>query len=330
MIKVHTLGVTGHRHLRDEIRSIEAAGLDGFFATDHLFVTAGRPRREAERASDPFVRLAIAGALSEKLMLGSLVVNIGLAHPALAIRSFLALAAQFGGERMIAGIGAGWNPEEFTALGLDFPPFPTRLDRLEETAALARDLFNEGYANLAGTQIIAHQLPLGPVPESPPRLLLGGGSDRLLDIAALHADIVDLNGSSRGLKLAGAHPVFRDNVRRLRTTVDDLDGSVRRVRETATAAGRDPASVDFSLLVTAVRFCSARDVENVESEFCRDAEIDQQSLADCPYLFIGPPERMRDQLLERANRLGLRHLILVPAAAEVFARFREEVVAVVG
>ena len=330
MIRVHTLGVTGHRHLRDEIRSIEAAGLDGFFVTDHLFVTAGRPRREAERASDPFVRLAIAGALSEKLMLGSCVVNIGLAHPALAIRSFLALAAQFGGERVIAGIGAGWNPEEFTALGLDFPPFATRLDRLEETAGLARDLFNEGYANLAGTQITAHELPLGPVPESPPRLLLGGGSDRLLDIAGLHADIVDLNASSRGLKLAGAHPVFRDNVRRLRTTVDDLDGSVRRVRETATAAGRDPASVDFSLLVTAVRFCSARDVENVENEFCRDAEIDQQSLADCPYLFIGPPERMRDQLLERANRLGLRHLILVPAAAEVFARFREEVVAVVG
>jgi alkanesulfonate monooxygenase SsuD/methylene tetrahydromethanopterin reductase-like flavin-dependent oxidoreductase (luciferase family) len=330
MIKVHALGVTGHPDLRDQIRLLETAGLDGFFVTDHLFVTAGRPRREADRGSDPFVRLAIAGALSEKLMLGSCVVNIGLAHPALAIRSFLALAAQFGGERVIAGIGAGWNPEEFTALGLDFPPFATRLDRLEETTALARDLFYDGFADLAGTHITAQELALGPVPASPPRLLLGGGSDRLLDIAGLHADIVDLNASSRGLKLAGAHPVFRDNVRRLRTTVDDLDWSVSRVRETAIAAGRDPASVEFSLLVNAVRFCSAREVENVESELCRSAEIDQQSLADCPYLFIGPPERMREQLLERANRLGLGHLILTPAAAEVLGRFREEVVAVVG
>src|SRR5215813_8032642 len=133
MIKVHTLGVTGYRDLRDEIRSIEAAGLDGFFATDHLFVSAGGPRREADRGGDPFVRLAIAGALSEKLMLGSCVVNTGLGHPALAVRSFLSLAAEFGGERVIAGIGAGWNPEEFTALGLEFPPFAARLDRLQET-----------------------------------------------------------------------------------------------------------------------------------------------------------------------------------------------------
>jgi alkanesulfonate monooxygenase SsuD/methylene tetrahydromethanopterin reductase-like flavin-dependent oxidoreductase (luciferase family) len=330
MINVHALGVTGHHRLRDEIRLIEAAGLDGFFVTDHLFVTGGKPRREADGGRDPIVSLAVAGALSEKLMLGSCVVNIGLGHPALAIRSFLSLAVQFGGERVIAGIGAGWNPEEFTALGLDFPPFATRLDRLGEAAALARELFHQGFADLAGTHIVAQELPLGPVPESPPRLLLGGGSDRLLDIAGLHADIVDLNASSRGLKLAGAHPVFRDNVRRLRTTVDDLDGSVRRVRETATAAGRDPSSVEFSLLVTATRFCSVRDVENVESQFCREAEIDQQSLANCPYLFVGPPERMREQLLERANRLGLRHLILAPAPADVLARFRQEVVAVAG
>jgi alkanesulfonate monooxygenase SsuD/methylene tetrahydromethanopterin reductase-like flavin-dependent oxidoreductase (luciferase family) len=330
MIKVHTLGVTGHHQLRDEIRLIEAAGLDGFFVTDHLFVSAGRPRREASRASDPFVRLAAAGAWSDKLMLGSVVVNLGLAHPALAIRSFMTLAAEFGGERVIAGIGAGWNPEEFVALGLDFPSFATRLDRLEEATALARDLFHEGFADLAGTYITAHELPIGPVPETPPRLLLGGGSDRLLEIAGLHGDIVDLNASSRGMKLAGAHPVFRDKMRRLMTTVDALEASVIKVRETAAAAGRDPASIEFSLLITAARFCSAPEIEDVESEFCRDAGIDRQSLADCPYLFIGPAERMREQLVERTNRLGLRHLILTPASAEVLGRFREEVVAVVG
>ncbi len=47
MIKVHALGVTPDVDLREQIRSIDAAGLDGFFATDHLFVSHGKPRREA-------------------------------------------------------------------------------------------------------------------------------------------------------------------------------------------------------------------------------------------------------------------------------------------
>jgi hypothetical protein len=36
MIKVHALGVTPDLDLREQIRSIDAAGLDGFFVTDHL------------------------------------------------------------------------------------------------------------------------------------------------------------------------------------------------------------------------------------------------------------------------------------------------------
>lgn len=327
MIKVHALGVTPPTAFREQIRSIEAAGMDGVFVTDHLFATHGKSRREAVSGGDPFVRLAIAGALSQRLMLGTSVVNIGLAHPALAVRSFIELAAQFGGERILAGIGAGWNREEFEALGMEFPPFAERMERLEEAAAFAQALFHEGFAELAGEHVTAAELPLGPVASPPPRVLLGGGSDRLLDIAGRYADIVDLNGSSRRLKLGGPQPVFRDAMRRFTTTVDDLDASVRRVRESAMAAGRDRDSIEFSVLVNAVRFCSEGEIDAVHGELCEQAGIDRQSLADCPYLFVGPPQRMRDQLSERVERLGLRHLILAPADADVLARFREDVVA---
>jgi alkanesulfonate monooxygenase SsuD/methylene tetrahydromethanopterin reductase-like flavin-dependent oxidoreductase (luciferase family) len=330
VIRVHALGITPDAPFPAQVRSIEDAGLDGVFATDHLFVSHGKPRREAVSGGDPLVKLAIAGTMSKRLMLGTSVVNVGVVHPALVIRSFIELAAQFGGARILAGIGAGWNREEFEALGMEFPPLERRMDRLEESAALARDLFDTGFAQLAGEQVSANELSLGPPPSPAPRLLLGGGSDRLLSIAGRYADIVDLNGSSRVLRLGGPHPVFRDVMRRFTTTVEDLERSARSVRESAVAVGRERTSVEFSILVNAVRFCAATEVAEVEGELCSQAGIDRQSLSDCPYLFIGPPERIRDQLAERTERIGLRHLILAPHEPAVLARFRQDVVAAVG
>ena len=330
MIKLHATGILPSSGLPDQIRAIDAAGLDGVFVSDHLFVSHGKPRRDAVGGGDPFVKLGAAAALSDRLILATLVVNIGLTHPALAARGFLELAKLVGGDRVFAGIGGGWNREEFEALGLAFPPFAERMDRLEEAASLTRALFVEGFAELHGDQVQALGVRLDPPPGPPPRLLLGGGSDRLLEIAGRHADIVDLNGSSRRLKLGGAHPALKDPVRRLTTTIADLDDSVQQVRRSAQASGRDADRIEFSVLVSAIRFCSDAEVAAVEGELCAAAGIDPQPLLDCPYVFVGPPERMVEQLAERAERLRLSHLILRPAEPDVLLRFRKHVVRAAG
>jgi alkanesulfonate monooxygenase SsuD/methylene tetrahydromethanopterin reductase-like flavin-dependent oxidoreductase (luciferase family) len=326
MVKVHAMVVTAGASLRAQIRAIEDAGIDGVFVTDHLFFTHGKPRREAGGGGDPFVRLAVAGTLSDRLILGTSVINIAFAHPALAARSFVELAGLVGGGRVLAGIGAGWNREEFDALGIGFSPFAERMDRLEEAAALVRALFSEGYCEMAGAHVTARGVSLGPPPSPPPRLLLGGGSDRLLEIAGRHADVVDLNGSSRRLALAGPQPVLNDAVRRLTTTIADLEDSVHRVRAGAFAAGRDPDQIEFSVLVSAIRFCAASEVESVEAELCVQAGIEPRSLADCPYVFVGPAERLEAVLRERTERIRLAHLIVTPHPQEVLVRFRQEVV----
>jgi len=326
VIKLHATGILPASGLADQIRAIDAAGLDGVFVSDHLFVSHGKSRREAAAGDDPFVKLGAAAELSDRLILGTLVVNIGLLHPALAARGFLELAKLAGGERVFAGIGGGWNREEFEALGETFPPFEERMDRLEEASALTRALFDEGFADLQGEQVQALGVRLEPPPGPPPRLLLGGGSDRLLEIAGRHADVVDLNGSSRRMKLGGAHPALKDPVRRLTTTVADLDDSVQQARGSAKASGRDPDRIEFSILVSAICFCSEAEIADVEGELCAAAGLDRQPLRDCPYVFVGPPERMVEQLTERAERLRLSHLILRPAEHDVFIRFRREVV----
>jgi alkanesulfonate monooxygenase SsuD/methylene tetrahydromethanopterin reductase-like flavin-dependent oxidoreductase (luciferase family) len=328
-IKVHTTGLGPSLDtLRDQVRRYDEIGLDGVFVDDHLFFSRGGSRREASRGSEPFTRLAVAGTLSKRLILGTGVINLGFQHPALPLRQFLELASLFGGDRVVAGIGAGWNGEEFDALGMSFDPFARRMDRLEEAAGLFRTAFDAGSVDIAGEQIVTHELPMGPILKPAPRLMLGGGSDRLLDIAGRYADLVDLNGSSRRLKLGGEQPIFKDAIRRLTTTVADLETAAGEVRASAAAAGRDPDGIEFSVIASVIRFCSNSEVAQHEAEVCRKAGIDPMPLADCPYVFIGPEARMREQLAERAHRIRLRHILMTPMGYDEMARFRQEVASV--
>lgn len=301
-----TLGpVSDLRSLRERVARLDGLGVAGVLAPDHLFVSLGPDRTKAYRPDDAIVVLAAVAALSERLAVGTLVANVGLVHPVLLLRHFAQLAVLVGGERVLAGLGAGWNAEEFAALGAAMPDHATRLDRLEEACRLARALFDDGIGTLEGAHVVARDLPLAPRPATAPRLLVGGGSDRLLDLAGRHADAVDLNGSSRRQRLGRKSPVRDDRVRRRSTTVEDLVASASRVRAAAGAAGRPPPR--FSVTIDTVSFDGA-----VEA-----------TLVDCPYLLAGDAAAMRDRLAERVERIGLDALF-IPEATDL-TRLRAEV-----
>ena len=134
--------VRSEANLRRQVARWEACGVGGVLITDHMFISqAGSDKgltRELDRDSpsplEPFTLLGSVGALSPSLELGTIVANVGLLHPIFVIRHFAQLASVFGGDRIIAGLGAGWNAEEFEAIGLEMPPHTLRLARLEEAA----------------------------------------------------------------------------------------------------------------------------------------------------------------------------------------------------
>jgi alkanesulfonate monooxygenase SsuD/methylene tetrahydromethanopterin reductase-like flavin-dependent oxidoreductase (luciferase family) len=298
--------------LRATVAWIEAQGAAGVFVPDHLFV--GGPhatRMQARPGSDPFVLLTAVATLSEHLRVGTSVANIGFVHPALVLRHFAQLAVLIGGERVLAGLGAGWNREEFEALGMPMPSFAQRMDRLEEAARLARELFDNGIASLEGSQVVARNLPLTPPPQTPPKLFLGGGSDRVLDIAGRYADALDLNGTSQSGALRGRNLPLADQQRRLSTTIGGLAESVMRVRQVAVAAGRRADAVSMSVLISHVVFCSEAERVEHESRIRANAGLPPGSLADCPYVLIGEPERMVDTLQQWQAQLGVRAILLM-------------------
>ena len=275
--------------LRQRVARLDDSGVAGVLAPDHLFFALGGDRASSYRPDDPFVVLSAVAALSTRLSVGTLVANVGIDHPALVLRHFAQLAALIGGDRVIAGIGAGWNTEEFDGLGMDMPAHAARLARLDEACQLARQWFDAGTADVDGTHVVARSLPMAPAAPTPPKLLLGGGSDRFLELAGRHADIVDLNGSSRRRPLGRTMPVRDDRTRRRSTTFDDLTAAAARISDVAASAGR--ARPAFSIVV----------------------EVGAEP-SDCPYVLGGDVAAQRDQLAERAERLDLT-MVAAPEAA---------------
>jgi alkanesulfonate monooxygenase SsuD/methylene tetrahydromethanopterin reductase-like flavin-dependent oxidoreductase (luciferase family) len=192
---------------------------------------------------------------------------------------------------------------------------------------LARDLFDHGMASLEGSQVVARELPLAPLPDVPPRLFLGGGSDRLLDIAGRYADMLDLNGTSQSGALRGQNLPQADQQRRMSTTVSGLEESVQRVQAAATAAGRPKNAVRISLLISHIIFCRDDERQQEANRIRQNIGLAAGSLDECPYVLLGQPERMIDTLRQWQSRLGVEALLLVSAIPrDTSARFMSEVI----
>ena len=77
---------------------------------------------------DPTVVLGYAAAVTERVDLGIAIINAPFESPALLAKQLATLDLLSRG-RLIAGLGLGWLPEEFTASGV---PFERRGARIEE------------------------------------------------------------------------------------------------------------------------------------------------------------------------------------------------------
>jgi hypothetical protein len=119
--------------------------------------------------------------------------------------------------------------------------------------------------------VVTRDLPLSPMPERVPRLLVGGGSDRLLQLAGRFADLLDLHGDPKHGRVAGAtmaKAAAGDVARRAHTTVDDLGGRIELVRDAAEAAGRPRDAVGVATQIWYVAFGAQPQVRAAEEELC--------------------------------------------------------------
>ncbi|HEY2916620.1 MAG TPA: TIGR03560 family F420-dependent LLM class oxidoreductase [Candidatus Limnocylindrales bacterium] len=186
-------------------RLAEDLGFEAFFRSDHYETFPGDGDGPA---TDAWTVLAGLARDTTRIRLGTLVSPVTFRHPGNLVKIVTTVDHMSGG-RIEIGVGAGWNDEDHTRLGLPFPPIEQRADLLEDELAILHGLLTEddgwSYDGKHLTVRDARLRPRGvevegrPVEHgrARPRILTGGdGSPRGLRIAARWADEFNLTSSS--------------------------------------------------------------------------------------------------------------------------------------
>ncbi|MBE1536258.1 TIGR03619 family F420-dependent LLM class oxidoreductase [Actinomadura algeriensis] len=203
----------------------EELGYDSLWTLQRVVNPAGSADQTYRNVPDPLVTLAYLAGYTARVRLGVAVVNLPFYSPALLAKQAITLDHVTGG-RLDLGLGLGWMPEEFAAVGASME---RRGARAEEFLAALRAFWAGEAGQVSEYHGEFYDIPPvtmdpRPLQDPEPPILLGGASEPALRRAGrLAAGWV----SSSRAKLA------------------DIGRSVDIVREAAEKAGRDAAALRF-------------------------------------------------------------------------------------
>ncbi len=158
------------------------------YVCDHFM-----PFKPDPRAPDPVLEgwttLTAVAAATTRVGIGTLVLGNTYRHPAV-VANMAATLDNVSGGRLVLGLGAGFQPNEHTAYGIDLPEPGPRLDRFEEAVQVIRMLLHERGGSFDGATYRLTGAVCAPAPLQAhlPLLLGGGGERRSIPIAAAYAD----------------------------------------------------------------------------------------------------------------------------------------------
>src|SRR5260370_27161029 len=168
---------------RDKARKLEDLGFSTLFMPDHF-----------GQELAPLPAIAMAAAHTTTLRVGSLVFDNDYKHPAILAKEAATIDLLCDG-RLELGIGAGWMRTDYDQLGLPYDSPPVRVDRFEEALHVIKQGFTGEQFTYRGAhyRITDYASWPKPVQQPGPPLLIGGGRQRVLSIAAREADIVGIH-----------------------------------------------------------------------------------------------------------------------------------------
>jgi F420-dependent oxidoreductase-like protein len=202
----------------------ERKGFDGLFRSDH-YTAIIRPKAAA---LDAWATLAGLAAVTERIRLGTLVSPATFRHPSVLARMAVTVDHISQG-RVDVGMGSGWYEREHVEHGFPFLDAKQRFELFaEQVEVVVRSWTEEGFDHSGPTYELRGQTALPqPFRKPHPPLVLGGTvKPRFAELAVRYADEVNTLGAPN----------------------DELRERKERLDDACAAAGRDPATLGFSVM----------------------------------------------------------------------------------
>ena len=255
-----------------QAREAESAGFDSVFVMDHFYQLPmlGSPDQPMLEAYTALGALATA---TERVQLGTLVTGNTYRNPTLLAKTITTLDVVSRG-RAILGIGTGWFELEHDQLGFEFGTFSDRFNRLDEALQIILPMLKGERPSFSGKWYRATEALANPrYREHIPLMIGGSGEKKTIPLAARHFDHLNV--------IAG---------------FDELPRKLQVVRQRCEEIGRDPATLETSMLVTAL-------VDDNAKPDQIPAEMSQRMVA-------GGAESVAEQLKTKVLDAGIDSLII--------------------
>jgi probable F420-dependent oxidoreductase len=176
-------------------RLVEDRGFESLWVPEHTHIPVSRESpwpgggelpREYSHTHDPFVALATAASVTERIKLGTGICLVVERDPIVTAKEVASLD-QLSGGRFLFGIGAGWNKEEMRNHGTD-PDH--RFGLMRERVEAMKAIWTEDEAEYHGRHVDFDPIWSWPKPAQKPHppILVGGSGPKVIDRVVRYGD----------------------------------------------------------------------------------------------------------------------------------------------
>jgi F420-dependent oxidoreductase-like protein len=255
-----------------QAQEADSAGFDSVFVMDHFYQLPGlgtpdQPMLEA------YTALGGLATATEHVQLGTLVTGNTYRNPTLLAKAITTLDVMSQG-RAVLGLGAGWFELEHDQLGYEFGTFTDRFNKLYEALEIIVPMIKGERPTFSGKYYRTTEAMANPRFRDHIPLMIGGsGEKKTIPLAARQFDHLNVIAQ-----------------------FDQLAAKVAVKNRACEEIGRDPASLETSMLVTAMVD------ENVTADVIPDAMKGR--------MVVGSAEQVAEQIKKNVLNAGIDGVII--------------------
>jgi F420-dependent oxidoreductase-like protein len=263
-------------------------GFDSVYAYDHFI-----PHYNYEKHKtffECFTLISAIASITKNVKIGQVVTCNSYRNPGLLAKMVATLDAITNG-RAELGIGAGWYEEEYVAYGYDFPANRIRIEQLDESISIIKQMWRRKYATFFGKHYSIRKAVCNPKPiqkPHPPIMVGGSGEKYLLKVAAKQADRYNLYFGTPG----------------------EMKRKIDIIKEYCAATSRKFSEIEYSVVLPCVIRKDQKLVQrDLQKRMRKGKTIDQFKLALGGGYAIGTPDEIAAGI-RKYIEIGVTHFVL--------------------